>query len=226
MSPAEPFPIPLPHLNADDAYQPRRSGLSESHIRLLMEVGPDHWPPLLVSPADNDTYDVIDGFHRLEAARRLGLAALPCTIAAGAGYPEAVAANIAHGLPLTKADRADAARWWHETEPGVSYREIGRRVGLSDKTVKRAVGEVPVESRRPASPDPIRRLVALAYRAYGDHAGRTWFGFGEEGNPDVFRREIAAYAEADQADVARALTAFGTACVTAAAGFLPSGKDV
>ncbi|MDP9354990.1 MAG: ParB N-terminal domain-containing protein [Chloroflexota bacterium] len=215
-------PIPLARLRANEDYQPRLGGLSERHVRLLLEGDPAAWPPALVTPNDGGGFDLVDGFHRFEAAQRLGLPALRCRIDPEAGYFTAVASNVAHGLPLALADRRAAARWLAERVPGLSLREIGRRCGLNHETVKRALeaGDEAGENRQPAQPDPIARLVAQVHRAYAAGHGRTWLGLGRAGNPGAFGREIAAYREEDRPAIARALDAFGRACVAAADPYL------
>lgn len=216
-----PVTIPCDALRANEDYQPRTGGLNECHIRLLMESTPAEWPPLTVTPNDAGGYDVVDGFHRLEAAKRLGLQSILCIVDPQAGYPEAVAANLRHGLPLSLEDRKEAARWWHEQVPGLSYREIGRRVGLSDKTVKAALHERSRATPSPGSPaTPAGKLVRLVYRLYQSGECRTCFGLGRGGNVNAFKQEIALFDEEEQHDVAQALDAFGRACVAAAAPFL------
>jgi hypothetical protein len=212
--------LPLAQLRADDDFQPRSGGLSEAHVRVCCESDPASWPPLLVTPNEAGGYDLIDGFHRFEAANRLGLQALPCRIDPAADYFTAVAANITHGLPLSLADRKAAAVWLAEQEPDLSYRELGRRVGLSDKTVKRALTEEPSAENPHAKTSPIRTLVRQVERTYRAGEGRTWLGFGRDGDAKAFRREIDAYDPDDQPDVARALLAFGHACVAAAQPYL------
>ena len=214
--------VPLDRLISDPDDQPRIAGLLESHIRLLMEGGADAWPPLLVRPNPDGAFSVIDGAHRLEAARRLNVAALPCLVSPEAGYGEAIAANLRHGLPLAIADRKEAARWWTEQDPNLSLREIGRRCGLSDKTAKKAIesGDSGSEPAPRPAPDPIRRLVALAHDAYSGRHGRSRFGFGGDGNPRAFRQAIEAYDDDDRQAVARALSAFGAACVEASRPFI------
>jgi len=218
--------IPLAAIVADEDYQPRRA-LNGAHVRQLMATEPDAWPPVLVTPHDG-AYILIDGFHRLEAASRLGRETLVCTVVPGAGYPEAFAANMAHGLTLTIDERKDFVRLLADDEPGLSYRELGRRSGLNHETVKRALTEGvdpdPAAPRPRTKPDPIAKLVQSVVTAYDAGHGRTWLGFGRDGSPSAFRAEIAAYAEEDQPDVARAILAFGHACVEAAQPFL-SGED-
>ena len=213
--------IPVTQLHADENYQPREA-LKEAHVKLLMASDPAAWPPLLITPGEDGRYLIIDGFHRYEAATRLGLDALPCRIDPEAGYPEGFAANLTHGLPLTLAERKAFACWLHDDDPTLSYRELGRRSGLNHATVKRALetDEVEPTERPKATPDPIRDLVRQVDRAYHSGAGRTLFGLGKAGNPTAFRAEIAAYDEDDQPEVAQALLAFGHACVAAAQPFL------
>jgi hypothetical protein len=220
----EPVPVPLARLRANEDYQPRVDGIDERHVRLLMATDPTTWPPLGVTPNDIGGFDVFDGFTRYEVGRRKGLAELLCVVVPGAGYPEAFAANLAHGLPLSLEDRKAYARWVREEEPGLSLREIGRRCGLHHETVRKALegGEEPATGgqNRQASPDPIPRLVGQVVRAYDGGHGRTWFGLGRDGSPKPFRAAIDTYAEDDRPAVARALAAFGRACVAAAAPFV------
>ncbi|MGB3306366.1 MAG: ParB N-terminal domain-containing protein [Thermomicrobiales bacterium] len=213
--------LTLTAIVADEGYQPRRA-LNENHVRQLMASDPDAWPPLLVSPNDDGFFFLIDGFHRREAAIRLGLETLVCTVEPGAGYPEAFAANMAHGLTLTIDERKDFARWLADQESGLSYRELGRRSGLNHETVKRALteGAEPTAPRPRTTPDPIAKLVRTVVTTYDAGHGRTWLGLGRDGNPSAFRAEIAAYDEDDQPEVAQALLAFGHACVAAAQPFL------
>lgn len=223
----EPVQIRVSSLRANEDYQPRLEGLKEQHVRLLMASDPALWPPLLVSPNPDGMCDVIDGFHRLEAARRLGLTVVPCIVDSTAGYPEAVAANLHHGLPLPLADRKEYARWLHQREPGLSYRQLGLRCGLNHETVKRALEkEEPEggEDRHRSSPDPIDLLVRQVERTYRGHHGRTLFGLGKAGNPNAFSRQIEAYDPEDQPTIALALDAFGHACIEAAEPYLTEGN--
>jgi hypothetical protein len=90
-------------------YYPR-TRLDEKHIASLVEAGPDAWPPLLVGRYPDGRLQLLDGHHRLEAAKRLKLDRVRCRIVTVPGTEEAftiaVEANLIHGLPYTPADRA------------------------------------------------------------------------------------------------------------------------
>ena len=114
----------------------RERGLDEDHVQRLVETGGD-WPPILVW--DSETL-VLDGAHRLAAARRLGLATIPAVRFYGSStdaYVEAIRRNVAHGLPLTLKERTTAAQRVLKASPEWSDRRIALVCGLSAKTVAR-----------------------------------------------------------------------------------------
>jgi ParB-like chromosome segregation protein Spo0J len=115
-------------------YSPRHGALNEDHIARLAAT-PEAWPPLVVQQS---TMRVVDGNHRLAAARRLGLVTLP-VIFLDAGdddaLVEAIRLNAHHGLPLTLAERRDAARELLRLHPFWSDRSIAKAAGLSAGTV-------------------------------------------------------------------------------------------
>ena len=129
--------VPVAKVFADPALQPRVDGIDPDHVRSL-EAVPDAWPPLRVV-AQGDGFLLIDGFHRLAAAQNLGLAEVPVEVL---DRPEdgdltslAFAFNVAHGRPLTLADRRAFAGRLLRQHPDWSDREIGRRAGLVQPTV-------------------------------------------------------------------------------------------
>jgi ParB-like nuclease family protein len=221
-----PMVIRLDLLHTNDQFQPRFDGLNEAHVQILTGSEVAEWPPLLVTSNDDGGFDVVDGNHRLAAARRLGIESLACIVDPEAGHPEAVAANLRHGLPLSIRERKEYARWLKHYYPDLSFREIGRQCGLNHETVARALtppadadAEEPGENRQPR-PDLIRKLVRQVTHAYQLGQGRTFFGLGSAGSPKPFSRAIADYAEEDQPNVAKALHAFGEACIQAATPYL------
>ena len=220
--------LPLSKLQADEQYQPRATGLDPQHVLLLASSDPSEWPPLLVSPNDTGSYDIIDGFHRLAAAHRLGLSTLPCAIQEGVGYPEAAEANLRHGLPLSLADRKDYACYLHDQEPTLSLRAIARRCSLSPATVKATLEAAERDNEGAAhnappptrpKPDPIERCIVLIVRARQQRTGVSFLG--QDKHVQHVQRLINRYRKEDRAEVARALALFGQAFVDAARPYLP-----
>jgi ParB-like chromosome segregation protein Spo0J len=87
---------------------------------------------------DRGTMRVIDGMHRLMAASLQGRATIDVMFFDGSEadvFLRAVQENIAHGLPLTQADRRAAAVRIITTHPHMSDRAIGKASGLAAKTV-------------------------------------------------------------------------------------------
>ena len=117
-----------------EADSPRLNGLDLEHVRLLAESdGP--LPPITVNA---ETMRVVDGMHRLTAARLKGREAIEATFIhcdAEDAFRAGVEANIAHGLPLTLADRKAAAARIIRATPTMSDRGIARVTGLAHKTV-------------------------------------------------------------------------------------------
>lgn len=113
---------------------PRLAGESEAHVQILAEVNAV-LPPILVH---RETMHVIDGVHRVRAARLRGETVIEAVLVDGdaeASFVDAVKANISHGLPLTLADRRAAAKRLLSSYPEWSDRAIAAVSGLSAATV-------------------------------------------------------------------------------------------
>lgn len=124
--------VPLSSLIAADS--PRRSGESVEHVRRLAQ-SEESLPAILVH---GPTMRVIDGMHRLRAAEMRGEEHIEVRYVdadEASAFVLAVQANIAHGLPLTLADRKAAAERIMETYPHWSDRMIARATGVAAKTV-------------------------------------------------------------------------------------------
>ncbi|GAA4463344.1 ParB N-terminal domain-containing protein [Phytohabitans houttuyneae] len=124
--------IPLDRLLAGEAL--RSYGIDADHVRVLMDHDGE-LPPILVQ---RSTMRVIDGMHRLHAARAKGCAEIHAhllDVDDTAAFLYGVAANVSHGLPLSLADRKSAALRVMRLYPDWSDRALGRACGLSGKTV-------------------------------------------------------------------------------------------
>ncbi len=81
---------------------------------------------------------VIDGMHRLMAASMQGRETIDVIFFSGSEadvFLRAVQENVAHGLPLSRADRSAAVARIIASHPHMSDRAIAHSVGLAAKTV-------------------------------------------------------------------------------------------
>jgi ParB-like chromosome segregation protein Spo0J len=124
----------VPTLSLRPADSPRLNGEDKAHIARLAETETP-LPPILV---DRRTMRVIDGMHRLMAASLQGRETIDVIFFDGSDadvFLRAVQENIAHGLPLSQADRRAAAERIIVSHPHMSDRAIGHSIGLAAKTV-------------------------------------------------------------------------------------------
>jgi ParB-like chromosome segregation protein Spo0J len=124
--------MPIDSLRPADS--PRLSGEDVEHIRLLAESEAT-LPPIIVH---RSSLRVIDGTHRLRAAMLRKQHDIDVLFFDGnekEAFVLAVKANVAHGLPLSLADRTAAARRIVHTHFQWSDRMIAKVAGLSPKTV-------------------------------------------------------------------------------------------
>ncbi|WP_374774068.1 ParB N-terminal domain-containing protein [Streptomyces sp. NBC_01310] len=114
----------------------RQDGTDAAHIQLLIDAaGSAELPPILVQI---DGYRVIDGLHRLEAARLRGddtIKARFLDCSNSEALVIAMKANGSHGLPLSKPDRVSGAQRVLGSHPDWSDRAIAGITGLSAKTI-------------------------------------------------------------------------------------------
>jgi ParB-like chromosome segregation protein Spo0J len=114
----------------------RSAGVDEGHVKLLMETA-GQWPPVLATRGGC----VIDGTHRLIAARRAGLPTLSVSWFDGTGdeaFVEAVRRNVTHGLPLSFDDRVEAVQHLLQSHRDWSDRRIARICAVAPRTVAQA----------------------------------------------------------------------------------------
>lgn len=135
-------------------FSPRTAGHDEQNVRILAELD-SPWPPLLVH---QQSYRVIDGVHRLLAARLRGDKTIAVRLHEcdeAEAFVLAVRLNVTHGLPLSLSDRKLAAARIIGSRPEWSDRRVALAAGLSDKTV------AAIRRTRPVSDgerDDVRRI--------------------------------------------------------------------
>ena len=157
--------VPIDQLLLDDS--PRQSVVVHEHIRAMAEHG-NELPPILVH---RPTMRIIDGAHRVHVARRLDQRLIAARFFSGAErdcFVLAVRSNIAHGLPLSLAERLAAADRIIRTHPHLSDRAIGRVTGLAHQTVgqarRRATGDADHLNTRIGLDNRVRPLDAATGR--------------------------------------------------------------
>ncbi|MFH8612588.1 ParB/RepB/Spo0J family partition protein [Streptomyces sp. NPDC018029] len=114
----------------------RQGGINAAYLQLLVEAsGRSQLPPVLVQ---KDGWRIIDGLHRLEAAKLCGDHSIKARLidcSDAEALVIAMKANSAHGLPLSKADRIGGAERVLRAHPEWSDRAIASVTGLSAKTI-------------------------------------------------------------------------------------------
>ncbi|MEV0156303.1 ParB N-terminal domain-containing protein [Micromonospora sp. NPDC050686] len=126
------------------ARSPRVHGEDTAHTRVLAETDAA-LPPILVQ---RGTMRIIDGTHRVRAAQLRGETEIEARFFDGSemeAFLIAVRENIAHGLPLTFADRHAAATQLMSYHPEWSDRALAEATGLSAATIRS------IRDRTPAS---------------------------------------------------------------------------
>jgi ParB-like chromosome segregation protein Spo0J len=145
--------------------------ISKRHIESLVSMNePNEWPAIeVVTKAGR--YGLVHGRHRLEAARILKLESIRAITRDDLESIEDINAeivydNLRHGLPATIDERKAEVIELHNEQPEMSYREIGRRVGLNHITVKRAIEGSSSSGYSNQSDDfikPFARALKVAY---------------------------------------------------------------
>jgi ParB-like chromosome segregation protein Spo0J len=114
----------------------RSSGTDPTHVKLLADVAcASELPPILVQ---KNNFRVVDGMHRLEAAKMRGETIIRARLVSCSdedAFILAVKSNTLHGLPLSRTDRIFGAQQilaWH---PEWSDRAVGVASGLGTRAI-------------------------------------------------------------------------------------------
>lgn len=166
-------------------FSARVHGEDADHIRILAENA-DDLPPILVH---RPTMTVIDGAHRLRVVELLGEDRIAVRFFDGDQEDArllAVAANIAHGRPLSTTDRTAAAMRIFSAHPQWSDRAVAVVAGLSPKKIGRLRREMalPQSDSRVGRDGRVRPIDTAHRRERAGELIRT--------NPGFSLRQIAA----------------------------------
>lgn len=188
--------VPLDEISSGDPI--RAGGVDSEHVRTLSEYE-DALPPILLQKS---SMRVIDGMHRLAAARLRGRSKITACIldlTDAEAFLYGVQANVAHGLPLSLADRKSAALRIVELYPDWSDGAVGRAAGVSGKTVSALRCRTRDETAQPA-----RRVgIDGRVRPVENSAGRQVVSQLLESRPEMSLRQIAKAAGVSPGTVRR-----------------------
>ncbi|GAA2902122.1 hypothetical protein Acy02nite_71160 [Actinoplanes cyaneus] len=168
---------------------PRLAGENAEHVEAI-SAADGVLPPIVVH---RSSMRVIDGAHRVRAARRRGEESIAARFFDGSeddAFVLSVWLNIAHGLPLALADRKRAAARIVTSHPQWSDRRVASVTGISPATVadirKRTGG---------AEPATVRIGQDGRVRPLDGSAGRRLAGWLMQQNPQMSLRQVARAAE-------------------------------
>lgn len=176
---------------------PRVDGEDLAYARALAEAGAA-LPPILVHRA---TMQVVDGVHRLRAARIRGADCVEVRFFDGTeaeSFPLSVAINVAQGRPLSSTDRTAAVTRILASHPHWSDRGVAAIVGLSPQKV----GHIRRRTLDPARQVPSRLGRDGRARPLNSARARTLAGELIRANPEASLRQIGQQAGLSPATVA------------------------
>jgi hypothetical protein len=165
---------------------PRMTGEDSDHVRALAASDAD-LPPIIVH---HPTMRVIDGMHRVRVAKLRGQEKIAAKFFYGDeadAFVLAVKANIAHGLPLSLADKKSAAERIVKSHPQWSDRMIGTVSGLAAKTI----AEIRRRNHDGSSPDDGRVGQDGRVRPIDGVSGRLLASELITRNPSLSLRQVA-----------------------------------
>ena len=155
----------------------------------------DRFPPVVVFN-DGNNYWLADGFHRIYAARDIGVEEVDAEVLEGSIHDArwfAVGANNRHGARPTNEDKRSAVQLALDDEKlcARSNREIARQCGVSEFLVRKLRDEIPdsaikshltIQSIPQSTPNPepggdhLREVGRGTCRDGGDDPGARRFG--------------------------------------------------
>ena len=100
---------------------------------------------------------LVDGFHRINAARQLNKETISAVIKHGSvedAYAAACLANLRHGKPLSRTEKQKAIKEFIKLHPKWSNVKLATKISCSDETIRRyrkeleAIGEIEPQDTR------------------------------------------------------------------------------
>lgn len=138
--------IKLEQLILDEKFYPRTDcdwmqahRYAESMRIALKDPKAKQFPPIDVVPLGDGTFRVIDGWHRVKAAKELKLVSIEAVIIKAASEGEqflaAVRANLTHGKGLSNFERAQIAIRLRSSEFNWGLQRVAEFLGMAKKSL-------------------------------------------------------------------------------------------
>jgi hypothetical protein len=185
-----------------DDFNIRANQLNQAKIADYADIF-DKLPNISVFDVDGKTY-LVDGWHRLEAAKRLSKPGIHCQIVGQGTLVEAQdyadQANLNHGIMLTAEQRRQIAKRFLDRHSEWTAREVAKVMGVNHSTVVRWMNETD-DSGANAPNDPERtetnqsasqdgRAAMIDIRIVSSALKRWW---NKEGKVKPFRERSEAW---------------------------------
>ncbi len=148
--------LPIWQIKLKKKFQARLNGLSQETVEEYAEAikGGSEFPPIDVYHLPDNSYVLVDGWHRLRAHQLTGLTEIKVNVVEGSeeeAHDYAIfKANRKNGQRLTSADRRkiayDAVR--EKRFEGMSSRKLGKIIGVSHALVNNFQTELKVTAQR------------------------------------------------------------------------------
>lgn len=100
-------PLPLRQLLLDARYQ--RDLRENAVMAIVQDYHPEQFQPITVGMRDDSTLHIVDGQHRVAAARRMGWTHVPCMVFESQGFEHE--AQVFERLQTARAGLTIAQRW-------------------------------------------------------------------------------------------------------------------
>jgi ParB-like chromosome segregation protein Spo0J len=183
-----------------------------------------------VTPLTNGQYGLIGGHHRWEAAKLLKLSAIAARVQqvhdTGEARLAAIEDNVKNGLPVSRQAKLELAERLKMAYPDMSNRQIAKRAGISEGTVRRMLARLDTEETEKemqerysvASEVPAaRKLLKLAYQFLDENKAGGVLGIGASvSHADAQEKRVKALVQEARKsdDTGKAITSFHLLSVT------------
>lgn len=171
--------------------------ITKDHVEHLIVCQLEGVPPIDVIAKDSQ-FVILNGYHRIEAAKGLKRATIPAIVHQFSEEREvltfAFQANLNNGLPLSRKEKEAYIVYLTNEYPELSQADIARKVKVNPSTVSKLLKRLDIDTED-TSQKKEDRAYSYANRDYGkrlykalidfyEHESATWRGKGSTKSED------------------------------------------